>query len=48
VSSTVDLTKVSGLDGTSRPSWFIPPDELPATSPSPAGPSAAPSASTAP
>ena len=48
VTSTVDLTKVSGLDGTSRPSWFIPPDQLPATSPSPVGPSAAPSSSTAP
>jgi Tol biopolymer transport system component len=51
VSKTVDLTKVSGLDATSRPSWFIPPDQLPAPSITPASSgSAAPasSASTAP
>jgi Tol biopolymer transport system component len=51
VSKTVDLTKVSGLDSTSRPSWFIPPDQLPAPSAAPpASGSAAPaaSASTAP
>jgi Periplasmic component of the Tol biopolymer transport system len=29
VAATVDLTKVSGLDGASRPSWFVPPSELP-------------------
>jgi len=40
VTKTVDLTKVSGLDGASRPSWFIPASELPAQTP---GPSAAPS-----
>jgi Tol biopolymer transport system component len=34
---TVDLTKVSGLDGSSRPEWFIPPSELPASSGSPTG-----------
>ena len=51
VTKTVDLTKVSGLDGASRPSWFIPASELPAPTP---GPSAAASggssagASTAP
>ncbi len=39
VTKTVDLTKVSGLDGTSRPSWFIPPDQLPAGSPTPPPPS---------
>lgn len=46
VTKTIDLTKVSGLDGASRPSWFIPPSELPApsTAPSSAG-SAAPAAS---
>lgn len=38
VTETVDLTKVSGLDGASRPSWFAPASELPAR------PSAAPSA----
>ncbi len=48
VRKTVDLTKVSALDGTSRPSWFIPPDQLPTTSPSPASASTNPSASTAP
>ena len=48
VSKTVDLTKVSGLDGASRPSWFVPPSELPAPSaPPPSSGSAAP-ASTAP
>lgn len=41
VTETVDLTKVSGLDGASRPSWFAPASELPAR-PS-AAPSAAPS-----
>lgn len=48
VTKTIDLTKVSALDGTSRPSWFIPPDELPASSPSPAASTSAPSASAAP
>ncbi|HUQ78402.1 MAG TPA: hypothetical protein VM427_05975 [Patescibacteria group bacterium] len=43
VAETLDLTKVSGLDGASRPSWFAPASELPAR-PSPA-PSARPSAS---
>ncbi len=47
VTETVDLTKVSGLDGASRPSWFIPPADLPAPSPS-AGSSPSPIASTAP
>ena len=42
VSAMVDLTKVSGLDGTSRPSWFVPADQRPATFPSPSGPSLAP------
>jgi len=39
VTDTVDLTKVSALDGESRPSWFIPAAELPApsTAPSAAG-----------
>jgi Tol biopolymer transport system component len=46
VTKTVDLTKVSGLDAMSRPSWFIPSSELPAPSipPAPSG-SAAPAAS---
>ena len=38
VKETIDLTSKSGLDGTSRPAWFIPQSELP---PSPA-PSASP------
>jgi Tol biopolymer transport system component len=39
VTKTIDLTKVSGLDGASRPSWFVPASELPAST---APPSAAP------
>jgi Tol biopolymer transport system component len=35
VSETVDLTKVSGLDGASRPSWFVPASELPPPTPAP-------------
>ena len=31
--TTIDLTKVSGLDGASRPSWFVPASELPAPTP---------------
>jgi hypothetical protein len=47
VTDTVDLTKVSALDGASRPSWYVPAAELPAQSAPPApGPSAG--ASTAP
>jgi Tol biopolymer transport system component len=38
VTKVVDLTKVSGLDGASRPSWFVAAAELPA-------PATAPSAS---
>ena len=29
VKDVTDLTEVSGLDGSSRPGWFVPPDELP-------------------
>jgi TolB protein len=42
---TVDLTQASGLDGGSRPDWYIPPEDIPAT-PEPS--SAAPSGSVAP
>jgi Tol biopolymer transport system component len=28
---TLDLTQVSGLDGESRPGWYVPPEELPVT-----------------
>ena len=45
VKDTIDLTEVSGLDPSSRPSWYIPPDQLPTPSPSP---SPAASASTSP
>jgi len=30
VGDTLNLTELSGLDGASRPGWFIPPDQLPA------------------
>jgi Tol biopolymer transport system component len=33
VKETLDLTEVSGLDAASRPDWFIPADQLPATPP---------------
>jgi len=46
VTETVNLTEVSGLDAASRPDWFIPADQLPATPPpGTAAPSASPSAS---
>ena len=41
VGETVDLTQVSGLDGGSRPDWYVAPEDLPATPP----PSVAPNAS---
>jgi Tol biopolymer transport system component len=31
---TLPVTEVSQLDGTSRPSWYVPPDQLPTPSPS--------------
>lgn len=49
VKDTIDLTEVSGLDPSSRPSWYIPPDQLP--SPSPAAspsPAVSPSPTSAP
>jgi Tol biopolymer transport system component len=33
VKDITNLTEVSGLDGSSRPSWFVPPDQLPAPTP---------------
>ena len=33
--TTIALTEVSGLDGASRPGWFVPPDQLPAPTPAP-------------
>jgi Tol biopolymer transport system component len=47
VKDITDLTEVSGLDGESRPDWFVPLDQLPTPTQAPsAAPSAA--ASTAP
>jgi dipeptidyl aminopeptidase/acylaminoacyl peptidase len=41
VGETLDLTEVSGLDGGSRPDWYVAPEDLPATTATPtAGPSA--------
>jgi len=51
VTKTVDLTKVSGLDGASRPSWFVPASEMPAATPGPSDSGtagASPSGSAAP
>lgn len=48
---TLALTTFSGLDGSSRPHWFIPADQLPPPTPSPAAASpsgGAPSGTTAP
>lgn len=39
----LDLTEVSGLDGASRPDWFIPAAELPPSPPPSEGPASAPS-----
>jgi len=44
VKDVTDLTEVSGLDGSSRPGWFVPPDQLPEPTPTPAS-TAAPSPS---
>jgi TolB protein len=41
VAETVDLTQVSGLDGGSRPDWFIAREDLPATPEPTAAPSVA-------
>jgi Tol biopolymer transport system component len=41
----IDLTSNAGLDGISRPGWFVPEDQLPDPTPPPtAAPSSAPSA----
>ena len=47
VEEIVDLTTVSGLDPASRPDWFVPAAELPATPPPTEPASASPGASTA-
>jgi Tol biopolymer transport system component len=46
VKEIVPLTQVSGLDGASRPGWFVPASELPA--PTPSSPPAAGSGATGP
>jgi TolB protein len=48
VEETVDLTQVSGLDGGSRPGWYVAPEDLPATPEPNVEPSASAAASTAP
>jgi len=35
VKETTDLTTNAGLDGTSRPAWFVPPDQMPAATTAP-------------
>jgi hypothetical protein len=47
VTETKALTEVSGLDGASRPDWFIPASELPVPTPAPT-PVATPSPSGSP
>jgi Tol biopolymer transport system component len=44
VAETVDLTQVSGLDGGSRPDWYVAPEDLPATPPPTTAPSVSGSA----
>jgi dipeptidyl aminopeptidase/acylaminoacyl peptidase len=46
VGKVIALTEVSGLDGASRPDWFVPADQLPAPPPTPVT-SASPSGSPA-
>jgi Tol biopolymer transport system component len=44
VTETINLTEVSGLEATSRPGWFVPPEDLPPL-PTPQPSAAAPSGS---
>jgi hypothetical protein len=37
VKDTLDLTTAAGLDGVSRPDWYVAPADLPAATPAPAG-----------
>ena len=48
VKEITNLTEVSGLDGASRPAWYIPADQMPATPVPTAAPSASAGASVAP
>jgi dipeptidyl aminopeptidase/acylaminoacyl peptidase len=41
VADTVNLTTNAGLDSVSRPSWYIPPEEMPSPTPPPVTPSPA-------
>jgi len=45
VKSITALTEVSGLDGSSRPGWFVPPDQLPTPSVAPTSSAPVPSPS---
>ena len=45
VKETIDITTSAGLDSLSRPDWFIPADELPASPPPSGSPGASPSGS---
>jgi Tol biopolymer transport system component len=47
VTRTDPLTSQSALDGASRPAWFIPPSEIPRSSPSPSAPAISPGSSSA-
>ena len=47
VADTTPLTEVSGLDGASRPGWFVPPDQLPSPTPGPSASAAASPAASA-
>ena len=48
VKDITDLTEVSGLDGSSRPGWYVPPDQLPAPVQSAAPSGGGPGGSTPP
>jgi Tol biopolymer transport system component len=47
VTRTDPLTSQSALDGASRPAWFIPPSEIPRSSPSPSASAISPGSSSA-
>lgn len=42
LSDPIDLTSAAGLDGLSRPDWFVPTDQLPAPAPQTPAPSTSP------
>ncbi len=49
IKDITDLTEVSGLDGSSRPGWYVPPDQIPAPAPTPipSAPASGPSSTSA-